>query len=164
MKLPSITSTKADRANVAEDAFVTRYFDFQYCFVEFFVEHLGDLSRVFQSDLQQMLVLAVVGQAKLRAVQDAIEAGEDSAKAILIRKGINASRLADITSVPRQTVRRKLLQLRDRGWVEQYADGTWGIASREGGPWVRDAFGEVDHRAIGRVARLFADLEGIVDP
>lgn len=163
MKLPSITSIKTDRAKEAEEVFVTRYLEFQYSFVEFFVEHLSDLSRFFQSDLQQVLVLAIVGQVKLRAAQDAMEAGEDHAKLILIRAGISASRLADITSVPRQTVRRKLLQLRDSGWVEQYADGTWGIASREGGPSVRDALGEVDRRAIGRVARLFADLERIVE-
>lgn len=43
------------------------YFVFQYNFVQFFVEHLADISRVFDTDLQSVLVLAVVGQMELEA-------------------------------------------------------------------------------------------------
>jgi DNA-binding transcriptional ArsR family regulator len=163
VKLPVIASSRTLRAAQAEQAFSADYFGYQYCFVDFFVEHLGDLGRVFKGDLQQMLVLAVVGQAKIRAVRSAVEAGMDPAQAILAPSSISASRVADITGVPRQTVRRKLALLRDEGWVLQHSDGSWGIAGGDGRGSVRDSLAEVDRRAIGRIARLFADLERIVE-
>jgi DNA-binding transcriptional ArsR family regulator len=164
VKLPTIASSRTQRAAQAEQAFSAAYFDYQYCFVDFFVDHLSDLGRVFKGDLQQMMVLAVVGQAKIRAVRAAVEAGMDPAQAARVQAGLSASRVADIIGVPRQTVRRKLALLRDQGWVLQHADDTWGIAGGEGPGSVRASLAEVDLRAIGRIARLFADLERIVDP
>jgi DNA-binding transcriptional ArsR family regulator len=163
MKLPVITSARADRATKVEAAFSDGYLDFQYCFVDFFVDHLGDLSRVFRGDLQQMMVLAVVGQARIRAVRDAVEAGADMAQVEKAPVGVSASRLADITGVPRQTVRRKLAALRDKGWVVQLADGSWSISGGDAAGSVRDSLAEVDRRAIARVARLFASLERVVE-
>lgn len=163
MKLPTIVSSKTLRAGQAEEAFSSAYFDFQYCFVDFFVDHLSDLGRVFRGDLQLMMVLAVVGQAKIKAVRAAVEAGIGPAQAARAPSGISASRVADIIGVPRQTVRRKLALLRDQGWVLQHADGSWGIAGGDGAGSVRDSLAEVDRRAIGRIARLFADLERIVE-
>jgi hypothetical protein len=159
MKLPAITSTRAARAERVEAAFSESYLDFQYCFVDFFVDHLGDLSREFGGDLQQMIVLAVVGQARIRAVREAVGQGADPAQAT---RGVSASRLGDITGVPRQTVRRKLAALRARGWVVQLPDGSWSIAGDGGAGSVRDSLAAVDGRAIARVARLFADLERVV--
>jgi DNA-binding MarR family transcriptional regulator len=158
MKLPAITLAKTARAKQAEAAFSGGYLDFQYCFVDFFVDHLGDLSREFGGDLHQMMVLAVVGQARIRAVRDAVEQGAEPAQ----MTGISASRLADITGVPRQTVRRKLAALRARGWVVQLPDDSWSIAAQHEAGSVRDSLAEVDRRAIARVARLFADLERVV--
>ncbi len=162
MKLPTISQHKASRARVAEAAFAAQYLEFQYRFVDFFVEHLGDLSQVFKGDLQMMLALAVVGQVKIRTVHDAIMAGVSPAEADLLANGITASRIAEIISIPRQTVRRKLAQLRDLGWVEQNPDQTWCISSRGGPNSVRRDLAEVDSRAIARVAGLFAGLEGLV--
>ena len=64
--------------------------------MQFFVEHLSDVSRVFGGDLQEMLVLAVIGQAYMRAD----ELGRENAP-------INACRISETTGIPRQTVRRK---------------------------------------------------------
>jgi DNA-binding IclR family transcriptional regulator len=99
-----------------------------------------------------------VGQARIRAVRDAVEQGAEPAQ----MTGISASRLADITGVPRQTVRRKLAALRARGWVVQLPDDSWSIAAQHEAGSVRDSLAEVDRRAIARVARLFADLERVV--
>jgi hypothetical protein len=125
------------------------------------VEHLTDASTGFDGDLQQMLILAVIGQAKIRAVKAAIESGQDPGGAMLILAGISASRLSDITSVPRQTVRRKLAAMRDKGWIEQDPDGLWHITVNDGDAVVRDDLGTIDARAIGRVARLYSDLHFI---
>jgi DNA-binding transcriptional ArsR family regulator len=162
VRLPAITSARADRARQVEAAFAARYLEFQYGFVDFFVDHLGDLSREFRGDLQAMMILAVVGQARIRAVRDAAGAAPDEARAAAAPSGVTASRLADITGVPRQTVRRKLAVLRDKGWVVQLADASWSIAPGDGAGSVRDSLAEVDRRAIARVARMYTDLERVL--
>lgn len=161
-KLPSIKTNRAEFAKHAEDLFSIHYLEYHYTFVEFFVEHMIDASSAFEGDMQQMLLLAVLGQAKIRAVKAAIDAGEDRARARLIVCGISASRLSDITSVPRQTVRRKLAALNARGWIEQASDGTWHLTLTNGEPAVLNDLGKLDRRAIGRIARLYSDLHYIL--
>jgi DNA-binding transcriptional ArsR family regulator len=163
-RLPRIAVSRSLRATEAEAAFERAYLAYQYCFVEFFVAHLGDMTRVFRGDLQQMLVLAVVGQSQLKAVTEALNAGLDPAQAGRICAPISASRVADSIGVPRQTVRRKLALLRDKGWIVQTPDGGWAIAPDEGAGSMRDRLAEADRRAMGRIARLFADLERLVGP
>lgn len=163
MKMPAIATSKSVRAQEALDAFSSNYLDYQYQFVEFFVDHLVDMSRVFRGDLQLMLILAILGQVKIRAVRDAMQAGMPAAEAVLLTPGISASRLTDITAIPRQTVRRKLMALERRGWARQTTDQTWCLTAREGGASVRSDLAETDARAMARIARLFAELEGIVE-
>lgn len=158
-----IPTAKSRRASEIRDVFAENYLDYQYRFVEFFVEHLEDVSRVFRGDLQQMLVLAIIGQVKLRAVRAAGLMAQDSLPPALVRDGISASRIADVTAIPRQTVRRKLALLRQRGWVEQLPDNSWTICHRDGTADARVDLAEVDQRAIDRVARLFTDLETLVN-
>ncbi len=163
MKMPAIATTKHARAKEALEAFSSNYLDYQYQFVEFFVDHLVDMSRVFRGDLQLMLVLAILGQMKIRAVRDAMQEGMSAAEAVLLTPGISASRLADITAIPRQTVRRKLMELEKRGWARQTADQTWSLTVREGGATLRSDLSEADARAMARIARLFAELEDIIE-
>ena len=163
MKMPAIATSKAGRAQEALDAFSSNYLDYQYQFVEFFVDHLVDMSRVFRGDLQLMLVLAILGQVKIRAVQHAMQGGMPSSEAVLLTPGISASRLADITAIPRQTVRRKLMALERTGWARQTADQAWCLTVREGGASVRNDLAETDARAMARIAGLFAELERIVE-
>jgi predicted transcriptional regulator len=139
------------------------YLDYQYQFVEFFVDHLVDMSRVFRGDLQLMLVLAILGQVKIRAVQDAVQGGMPASEAVLITQGISATRLADITGIPRQTVRRKLMALERRGWAVQTADQTWCLTVRDDGASVRSDLADTDARAMARIARLFVELEVIAE-
>jgi hypothetical protein len=157
-KLPLIKTSRAELARHAEEVFSSQYLEYQYTFVEFFVEHMLDASSAFEGDMQQMLLLAVIGQAKIRAVKAAIDAGEDRAQARMIRSGISASRLADVTAIPRQTVRRKLAAMNARGWIAQETDGTWHLAISSGQPVVLDDLGKIDARAISRIARLYSDL------
>ena len=103
MKMPAIATSKSVRAQEALDAFSSNYLDYQYQFVEFFVDHLVDMSRVFRGDLQLMLILAILGQVKIRAVRDAMQAGMPAAKARLeaaakaLRDGVAASSKAAVT-------------------------------------------------------------------
>jgi DNA-binding transcriptional ArsR family regulator len=158
------STRRTERADELCEAFHTNYLTCQYRFVEFLVEHLADVSRAFSGDLQQAIVLAIVGQVRLRAVREATARGEPLSPR-LQGDGTTASRIADVTSIPRETVRRKLEALRRKGWVEQDEDRLWRLevdADGVGTPARRD-LAAVDARALPRIARLVADLERL-DP
>jgi hypothetical protein len=149
----------ADRSAVLETAFSADYRTYQYRFVEFFIEHMADLSRTFRGDLQQMIVLALIGQVTLRAYRAAEIAGEDPSALPEERFVIAAARIADVTGIPRETVRRKLAALERRKWVVQAGDGGWRLATAQGVATVLEDLAEIDRRSMQRVARMVAELE-----
>nr|WP_294548818.1 hypothetical protein [uncultured Rhodopila sp.] len=122
---------------------------FRYHLVEFVTDHLIDVSRTFDGDLQEALVLAVVGQVVMQA---RTRHGTDFSK---ITKSIAASRIADITLIPRQTVRRKLASLHARGWIEQDETKSWRVVVPDDGRAAaqRDLAG-LDVRGIRRGVQL----------
>ncbi len=119
----------------------------QYHFVQFFAEHLSDVSKAFEGDLQEMLVLAIIGQVYLYADGQ----GRENAQ-------INASRLSDVTGVPRQTVRRKLASLKERGWIEKAEDGGWRLVAHDQSAPARKDLSELDRRGVERVIKLVKTL------
>lgn len=151
------------RVEEVRSAFADNYRLFQYQWVEFFIEHLSDVSRAFRGDLQAMIVIALVGQVQIRAMQVAARAGLDPHSLPPERLSITASRIADVTGIPRETVRRKLTALERRGWIVRNDEGGFRLAVDGGVAAARTDLAEVDKRAIVRVARLFRDLEAIVN-
>ncbi len=129
---------------------------FQYTLVEFLAAHLADVSRVFQGDLQQPLILAVLGQRRLhwRAEAERLDGAEPGWSPAMA-----ASRIADVTGVPRETVRRKLKLLAARGWIEQSDEGGWTLMVRDGAAPARADLAELDQRSMDRAARLIAALQ-----
>jgi DNA-binding MarR family transcriptional regulator len=152
----------ARRAKEVQAALLANYSLYQYRFVEFFIEHLCDASRTFRGDLQEMMVLALVGQVQLRAMRTAVEAGIDPHDLPADRLSITASSIADVTGIPRETVRRKLTSLDRRGWIMRNADGSCRLCISDGVAAAKVDLSEIDARALDRVARLFRDLEVIV--
>lgn len=142
---------KKPRAVALEEAFQEDYLRYQYRFVEFFVDHLSDVSRAFGGDLQQMTVLAILGQMRLRARHEAATRGAPPAEATG-RDGTTASRIADVTGIPRETVRRKLHIMRDKGWIDRGEDGLWRLVAEPGTDRTRARrdLSEVDRRAMRR--------------
>lgn len=147
------------RAAALVEKFSQDYPTYQYAFVEFLVDHLTDLSRFYRGDFEQILVLAIIGQRRLHARRTAADEGRSSDDAVTI----TASRLSDVTGIPRETVRRKLALMRDKGWVAQGADGSWSLVVGEGGQLmpVRRDHADFDMRARWRIARLIAALEQV---
>jgi predicted transcriptional regulator len=140
------------------ESFEIHYPRYQYSFVEFFVEHLTDLSRTFDGDFQQIMLLAILGQRRLNELRRTRDGEEASIEGM----SITASRLADVTGIPRETVRRKLALLEDRGWIAQASDGSWSIVIGDGDERpVRRDLAAFDDRARRRVARLVAALEAL---
>jgi CRP-like cAMP-binding protein len=126
----------------------------QYVFVQFLTEHLSDCARAFGGDLAQVLVLATIGQSMLHArtrVGPPVHGAET-----------NASRIADVTGLPRETVRRKLARLADRGWMRQAERGTWELSVEDDVARARSDLEDLDARGLRRLARLHADLEGLL--
>ena len=154
-----IASEKAKRVERLAEAFAEQYPRYQYALVEFLVGHLTDLSRAFNGDLQQALVLAVIGQVRLHVRKAVADSGEEMPADEDV--SITASRLADVTGIPRETVRRKLKLLQDRGWIERRGDGAWFLLTDPGGSDApaRRHFMEQDARTRRIVAGLVAELE-----
>jgi DNA-binding MarR family transcriptional regulator len=152
-------SENQKRAERLVEAFEEEYPRYQYAFVEFLVAHLTDVSKAFDGDLQQALILAVIGQVRLRARKTA----QDSGALIPADEDIviTASRLADVTGIPRETVRRKLKLLQDRGWIERRPDGAWFLVSDTGGldAPARRHFAEQEKRTRRIVAGLVVELD-----
>jgi hypothetical protein len=149
----------SSRASALFETFTEHYPGYQYVFVDFLVDHLTDLSRSYGGDLQQVMVLAIIGQRWLQARREMDGDALDTLRAT----AISASRLADVTGIPRETVRRKLALMQAKGWVAQGPDGAWFLALDPGGrdlPVRRD-HADLDHRGRWRVARLVAALEAL---
>lgn len=160
--LPQAKS-RALRTQEAAAALTEDYHNYQYRFVEFFIEHIVDVGRAFNGDLQQVLVLAVLGQVWLRAVLAAEAEGQDPDTIPQDRLSISSSRISDITHIPRQTVRRKLAMLEERGWILRNDVGAYRLASSGGMSSAKRDLRDVDRRALERVAKLFVVLEDLVE-
>ena len=150
-----ISSSSGGDARDPEELFRQKYALFQYHYVEFITEHLIDVSRQFGGDLQEVLVLAMIGQMALRARMAPEAEGRSTA--------ISASRIADVTCIPRQTVRRKLQSLRARGWIEQDADHGWRLIMQGPVSTAQHDLQALDERGIKRAVRLHAAFSAILD-
>ena len=159
--MPGKADNPNDRKAQVKAAFRQNHRDYRYRFVEFFVEHLADVSKTFRGDLQQVMVLAIIGQVRLLALAEAAAAGHDPDRIPRKKLSISASRLADVTGIPRETIRRKLVLLERRGWIVRSEVSGWRLAVDGDEVPARSALSDLDERTIERVARLFADLETI---
>lgn len=142
------------------EAYVARirsnYPAFQYRFVEFIADHLSDCSRAFGGDLQQMVVLAVIGQMELHARARAAAGGAPANAAIA------ASRLSDATGIPRETVRRKLKILEERGWIFRDSEGAWRLRIDGATAPAHEDLRDLDERGIRRWATLLASVRPLL--
>ncbi len=120
-------------------SFHGRFIEAQYVWTSFLLDHLIECRKRI-GDLDAMLVLTVIGLSALRQVQKIRELeGEHIALGYMTSevpdKGetVNAYSIANITGIPRENVRRRLLELAEQGWVEQAPDAAWRICRGEAG-------------------------------
>lgn len=150
----SLHPTRADILHRFEE----NYIQTQYALVQFVSEHLTDCSRSFKGDLVAMLVLAIIGQSHLTALKNGRGAASEQHGAM----GAHALRIADVTGIPRETVRRKLAVLQELGWIE-HAESGWVLVSAPGGTTnARLDLTDLDRRGLERLARLFSELSRII--
>lgn len=80
----------------------------------------------YDGDLDQFLIHLVFMLAELAGVTAANEAKAKGAASVVVRRrGLNTLSLADITAIPRESVRRKLAALAERGLVAREEDGLY---------------------------------------
>lgn len=144
-----------------EAAFRENYVRYQYCLVDFMAEHLADASRAFKGDMQLAVLLAIIGQVTLQAVTAARASGRTIDDIPPERRGISTFRLADATSIPRETVRRKLVALERMGWLKR-EENFWFLTFAGADATARHDLAEVDSRSIGRAARFYAGVAPLV--
>lgn len=100
-------------------------------------EHLIECRRVI-GDLDSVLLLIVLGLAQfehVKRVQSAErpESNElDRTRPSPFLFTMKATRLSEITGIPRETVRRKLAVLARKGWLTQDAERNWSFVIRDG--------------------------------
>ncbi|MDP2357311.1 MAG: hypothetical protein Q8M31_14780 [Beijerinckiaceae bacterium] len=136
--------------DLVETRLRSNYMQAQYVFVQFLTEHLAECSRAFDGDLVEVLVLAIIGQAALQ--------GASGGGAF---KSVNATRISDLIGIPRQTVRRKLLKLEDRGWIAQDPNAGWRLAQGAELPAAKVSLKKLDESGIRRLAQLYVGIDAI---
>lgn len=135
-------------------AFLDNYPEVQYHYVQFLAEHLTDCRKTLGGDFDDLMLLAVLGQRFLQARRD-YHAGDTGAEA---RVWMSALRISDVTSVPRESVRRKLARLAARGWVTHDPAHGWRISGTFEKATAKVDLGDLDQRGIERLARLVTAL------
>lgn len=139
------------RRDAIEGLLLDRRTEVQYQFIQFMSEHLSECSRAFDGDLQEVLILSIIAQAAV-----------DGRRSKGFPKQVNASRIADVTGIPRQTVRRKLVKLGERGWIRQNPNATWEMAGAPDDGVSRERLGVLDGAGLKRLARLYVALEQVM--
>jgi hypothetical protein len=147
------TVPETTRSAVAA-ALEANYSTVQYHYVQFLAEHLTDCRKTMGGDFDDLMLLAVLGQRFLRARQDR-DAGDGGAAD---RIWMSALRLSDVTGVPRESVRRKLKRLAERGWVTHDPAKGWRVAGTFDVTPVRIDLGDLDRRGLERLGKLVTAL------
>jgi hypothetical protein len=91
--------------------------------------HLGllcCLRSILGNDLDKVIILAVIGQRLLdREVQSAGSGEEIEQSSIVSNRPrlVNIESIANSTGIPRESVRRKVNELKRAGWIDRLDDG-----------------------------------------
>ncbi len=95
--------------------------------------HVGSLTQfliesraAFDGDLEMFLVLAVIGDRTFsqRLADPRLDFERfQTQPTTTTPEDINIRSIAEFSGIPRETVRRKVAQLADRGWVTRKGDG-----------------------------------------
>jgi len=143
----------------SERVLTSAYAPFQHHFIEFFAAQLSDSARLFNGDLEEMLVCVVLARANLRD-----ELGQSTHKKsdASERTALSAARLADLTGIPRETVRRKLKSLENRGWVTRVGRSGWHLTLEGETPVLRAELQDFLRREVRRLVKLVRNLQEFI--
>lgn len=98
-----------------------------------FTTMMVECRKHFDGDMDEMLVLSAIGERTLtpqRAVGLDYNQFLNGTRNDSKKGRINTQSISDSTGIPRETVRRKVARLTDRGWVRRNEDGTFEVTER----------------------------------
>jgi hypothetical protein len=133
-----------------------KYALFKHEFLEFLFAELVDMRPIFKNDLDSMLVYTAISRYYLRDERVGLSPEDDS-------RGFTISKIAESTTIPRETVRRKLHELESRGLLEKGPRDEWRIATRNGLPVIRTEYEPYWQREMERVVRFVKALKNYVE-
>ena len=145
--------------------FAEEYYLAHYNCVQFFVEQLLEFSHAFDADLQSVVVLAIVGQKEIEArIRSQLDnSGLTPADTPVESPArINISSIAEISGIPRETVRRKVEALAQHGWIERDVNGFWRVKldGPDGRP-ARQELIDIDRRQMERVCQFLGQMHAL---
>ncbi|MCF1710990.1 hypothetical protein L0V05_19445 [Tabrizicola sp. J26] len=139
--------------------FRAAYLDTQYHYVQFLTEHMVDCAASFDGDLEAMLLLAVLGQRRLEEARNSTHPEQPDPA----RTAMTTMRIADVTGIPRETVRRKLASFERKGWISHHPGLGWSIAGQRNSSEVQTALADLEERSFRRLARLYLLLSQVLE-
>jgi DNA-binding GntR family transcriptional regulator len=75
------------------------------------------------------------------------------------RRGLTTARIARSTGIPRETVRRKLHLLENKGSLERGPHDEWRVAVKDGQPVIRAEFSHEWQREMERIVKFVRALK-----
>jgi hypothetical protein len=91
----------------------------------FFLKYLNDIYQAFEGDLSTAIVLGEISHHNTEkffspeaAANETLRAVQDDPSCWIEMQRCNAYSISAATGIPRETVRRKIAELKKRGWVE----------------------------------------------
>lgn len=91
----------------------------------FFLRYLNDIYQAFEGDLATVIVLGEISNHNTshlfsaeKALNESLRAIQDDPAIWTGMEGCNAYSMSCATGIPRETVRRKVAELKKRGWIE----------------------------------------------
>lgn len=135
------------------------YVTFQHEFIEFLVAQLIDFRQVFNGDLDELLIFTFVSRYYLREERGRLAERDQDGHWLAAP---TTSRIAEMTGIPREAVRRKLLTLQSRGLLERGEQDKWRISVRDDQPIIRTDYAEFWRREMRRLVRLVRALKPYV--
>lgn len=147
------------RLDCVERALMAAYLETQYHYVQFLTEHLADCAAAFGGDLESVLLMAILGQRRLAIAREE-PPGEPADPS---RMGMSLLRIADVSGIPRETVRRKLTGLQRRGWIDRHPQHGWYVIGPTEATPARVSLSGLEARSFRRLARLYLQLAEVVE-
>ncbi|MFP1632877.1 hypothetical protein ACLB6G_14180 [Zhengella sp. ZM62] len=141
------------------EAFVRKHFGIVWpVHLAAFIRLLTQLRARFDGDLDLLLVLAVIGDRtrpenwspELLTHRQMTHPGDDEH----LQQPINIQSIADYSGIPRETVRRKVAVLQEKGWIIRDADGRLSV-SRTAASDLEDSTGD----SIAYLAAMLAAFD-----
>ncbi|MBF9058465.1 hypothetical protein HKCCSP123_04650 [Rhodobacterales bacterium HKCCSP123] len=130
--------------------------------LEAFSRLLRALRDSFDGDLDLLVILlAIAERTPVEAwVSEALSLRElmQDLSRDLSQRPINIQSVADFTGIPRETVRRKIMVLRRRGWIARHANGHLSVTPKA----AADLEGATGH-SVAYIAALFIAYEEVAD-